>query len=77
MAAVKFTVNQTGDIVEAGMFQSTKSAEMDQILLEAIRKMPTWKPATYSDGTTVQQEFALTLGNMENCMVNLLNIRRD
>ncbi|MDO8367893.1 MAG: energy transducer TonB [Saprospiraceae bacterium] len=77
MAAIKFTVNHTGDIVEASMFQSTKSAEMDQILLEAIHQMPTWKPATYADGTTVQQEFALTLGNMENCMVNLLNIRRD
>ncbi len=77
MAAVKFTVSQTGDIVEASIFQPTKSAEMDQILLEAIRQMPTWKPATYADGTTVQQEFALTLGNMENCMVNLLNIPRD
>ena len=77
MAAVKFTVSQTGDIVEANMFQPTKSAEMDQILLEAIRQMPTWKPATYADGTTVPQEFALTLGNMENCMVNLLNIRRN
>ncbi len=77
MAAVKFTVSQTGDIVEASMFQPTKSAEMDQILLETIRQMPTWKPATYADGTTVQQEFALTLGNMENCMVNLLNIPRD
>jgi len=77
MAAVKFTVSQTGDIVDASIFQPTKSAEMDQILLEAIRQMPTWKPATYADGTTVQQEFALTLGNMENCMVNLLNIRKD
>ncbi|MFN0175701.1 MAG: energy transducer TonB [Saprospiraceae bacterium] len=76
-AAFKFTVSQTGDIVEASIFQPTKSTEMDQILLEAIRKMPTWKPATYADGTTVQQEFALTLGNMENCMVNLLNIRKD
>ena len=77
MAAVKFTVSQTGDIVEVNLFQPTKSAEMDQILLEAIRQMPTWKPATYADGTTVPQEFALTLGNMENCMVNLLNIRRN
>ncbi len=77
MAAVKFSVNQSGNIVDVSIFQSTRSAEMDQILLEAIRQMTTWKPATYANGMTAQQEFALTLGNMENCMVSLLNIRRD
>lgn len=77
MAAVKFTVNKTGSIEELSIFQSTKSAELDQVLLESLRQMPTWMPATYADGTTVEQGFVLTLGNMGNCMVNLLNIRRD
>ena len=77
LAAVKFTVNQTGNIEEVNIIQSTKSAEIDQLLLEALRQMPTWKPATYADGATAKQDFVLTLGNMENCMVNLLNIRRD
>lgn len=77
MAAVKFTVNKTGNIEGASISHSTRSAEIDQILLEALRQMPTWKPAVYADGTTVQQDFVLTLGNMGNCMVNLLNIRRD
>lgn len=77
LAAVKFTVSETGEILAPSIFQTTQSEEIDQAIMDAILKMPTWKPATYANGTTVPQEFALTIGNMENCMVNLLNIRKD
>lgn len=46
-------------------------------MAEAIRNMPSWKPAGYSNGISVKQDFVLTVGNMESCVVSLLNIRRD
>jgi len=45
--------------------------------LETIQKMPCWKPAKYANGTTVKQDFVLTVGNMENCIMPMLNISRD
>ncbi|MCB0707656.1 MAG: energy transducer TonB [Saprospiraceae bacterium] len=77
LAAVKFTVSEEGEIMNAFVFESSKDEEIDKLLLETIRAMPCWNPAEYSNGVKVSQEFVLTVGNMENCMVNLLNIRRD
>jgi TonB family protein len=76
MAAVKFTVNESGEITNARVFQAFKNEKVDALLLDAIRKMPCWKPAQYADGTQVKQDFVLTVGNMENCNVSLLSIRR-
>ena len=76
LAAVKFTINETGAIVNPSLAESSKNANIDQILLDAIRTMPTWKPATYSDGTTVKQEFVLTVGNLGSCVINLLGTRK-
>jgi len=39
--------------------------------------MPRWKPAKYTNGSTIKQEFALTVGNMENGVIHLLNLKRD
>ena len=81
LTAVKFTVNKKGEIIDAHLFgseyQTSKNEIIDELLLETIRNMPCWKPAEYSNGTKVKQEFVLTVGNMENCMVNLLNIQRN
>ena len=77
LAAVKFTITEEGAIDQVELFESSKNEAIDALLLTAITKMPCWNPATAADGTKVSQEFALTVGNMENCMVNLLNIRRQ
>lgn len=77
LAAVKFTITEEGEITNAHIFESSKHKDIDALLLAVISKMPCWEPATYVDGTKVKQEFALTVGNMENCMVNLLNIRQN
>ncbi len=77
LAAVKFTINEAGQIVDAHVFETSKDENIDALLLETIRNMPRWKPAEYAGGTKVKQEFVLTVGNMENCVMNLLNIRRD
>jgi len=38
--------------------------------------MPKWTPASYSDGTAIEQDYVLMVGNMKSCIVNLLNIRK-
>lgn len=77
LTAVKFTVNEDGEILNPHIFQTSKNKEIDSLLLETIRNMPCWKPATYANGKKVKQEFVLTVGSMENCVINLLNIRRE
>lgn len=81
LTAVKFIINEQGEVIDAHIFEagytSTQNEAINELLLNTIRTMPCWQPATYADGTKVQQEFVLTVGNMENCMVNLLNTRRD
>lgn len=77
LAAVKFTVNEKGQIMDAHVFETSKDEKIDNLLLESINNMPNWKPAEYANGTRVKQEFVLTVGNMENCVINLLNIRHN
>ena len=74
LAAVKFAVNEEGIVTDAQIFWTSEDKKTDEILLETICNMPNWKPAEYADGTRVRQEFAFTVGNMESCVVNLLNI---
>ncbi len=77
MAAVKFTVDEAGRILEPHIFWPSDNEKVDQLLLDAICNMPNWTPASYADGTKVSQEFVLTVGNMESCVVPLLNIERE
>ena len=77
LAAVTFTVDETGQITDAHIFWSSENQKTDQLLLEAVCSMPNWKPAEYANGHKVKQEFVLTVGDMQSCVVNLLNIRRE
>ena len=74
MAAVKFTINEKGEIVNPHIFESTKNEKVDKILLETIKKMPKWKPAKHANGLKTKQDFMFTVGNMESCVVNTLGI---
>lgn len=77
LAAVKFTIDEIGQIIDAHIFETSKDKNIDALLLETICNMPEWEPAEYSNGTRVRQEFVLTVGNMESCVINLLSIRQD
>ncbi len=77
LAAVKFTIDKSGQITNPHLFWSSDDEAVDALLLEAISNMPDWLPATYADGSKASQEFALTVGNMESCAINLLNIRHN
>lgn len=77
LTAIKFKIDKEGHIVDVHIFWPHEHNDIDNLLLESICNMPSWKPARYEDGTVVDQELVMTIGNMENCAVNLLNIRRD
>ncbi|MEY3241749.1 MAG: hypothetical protein RIR11_3188 [Bacteroidota bacterium] len=75
LTAIKFTITEQGLITDIQVAIPSKDKKIDEMLVAAISKMPSWKPAEFSNGLKVKQTFVLTIGNMENCMVNLLNIR--
>ncbi len=75
LTAIKFTITEQGHIADIQVVLPSKDTKIDEMLVTAISKMPKWKPASFSNGLNVKQIFVLTIGNMENCMVNLLNIR--
>lgn len=77
LAAVKFTINNGGQIENVYISYSSEDQLVDELLLESICNMPIWKPAKYSNGLYVDQEFALIVGDMESCAINLLNIYQD
>ncbi len=75
LTAIKFTITEQGHITDIQVVLPSKDTKIDEMLVTAISKMPRWKPAEFSNGLNVKQSFVLTIGNMENCMANLLNIR--
>lgn len=77
LTAVKFTINEEGQIVDSHIFESSSNEQIDQLLLESICNMPNWKPAEYTNGTKVKQEFVLTIGDRNSCVINLLNIQKN
>lgn len=77
LAAVKFTVSDQGEIIDAHNFWTSEDDAIDALLYETICTMPPWKPASYNNKTKVNQDFVLTVGNMESCVVNMLNIDPD
>jgi hypothetical protein len=74
LTAIKFTITEQGNITDIQVVMPSKDAKIDEMLVTALSKMPSWGPAEFSNGLKVKQNFVLTVGNMENCMVNLLNI---
>lgn len=75
VAAVKFTVNEEGHIVDANIESASKTPEADELLLKTICDMPSWKSAQYADGTKTKQEFVLTVGDHYSCTMNTLDIK--
>lgn len=77
LAAIKFTVDEEGQIINPDLVWTSKDESIDALLMETIQNMPKWKPAEYANGLKVKQEFAFTVGNHKSCVVNMVNIRRD
>lgn len=75
LVAVRFIINESGQIVNPEIFQPLGADPASEILLNAVRSMPAWTAAVYDNGTLVKQEFALLIGNLESCTVNWLQVQ--
>ena len=66
-AQVVFTVDETGKIVDAAISSSSTNLKADKIILDAIRKMPKWSPASTSKGLRVRQQISFPFGSQGGC----------
>jgi len=73
LAAVKFTIDENGNIENPHIFETSRNETFDKFLISAISKMPSWIPAKYNNGTKVKQEYVLLVGNMQSCVINTIN----
>jgi len=77
LAAVTFTVDTEGKITEVKVAETSKDDSIDELFVESLSNMPCWKPAQYTDGTKVAQQFVLLIGNMESCTINQFRLPED
>jgi TonB family protein len=68
-AVVKFTVDETGKVIDARMQRSSSDETIDLRLLEAASRMPAWTPAMNIKGEKVQREFTVSVDKrkMQGC----------
>jgi TonB family protein len=59
---VLFTVSEAGEIVNTKISKTSGDAKTDKLMIEAINKMPKWKPAENAKGIKVAQEFEFGVG---------------
>lgn len=62
-AVVKFTVNEEGEIANTQISKTSGDKKTDNVLVDAINKMPKWIPAADAKGIKVKQEFVFSVGN--------------
>jgi hypothetical protein len=60
---VLFMVNEDGIISDMKILVTSGNINTDNIILNAVNKMPKWIPAQNANGIKVRQEFVLTVGN--------------
>jgi TonB family protein len=61
-ARARFTINESGQVINVKIIESSSDQKLDKLFLDAINKMPKWKPAEDANGGKLQQEFVLPLG---------------
>lgn len=61
-AVIKFTINESGDVINVRTTQKWGDAKTDQLLFDLISKMPKWKPAVNANGVKVKQDFVFSVG---------------
>lgn len=59
---VSFTINEKGMVINPVLAESSHNPKIDKTLLEAVRKMPSWKPAADLKGTRMKQTFRFEFG---------------
>jgi len=66
-ANVKFTINAQGEVENIKMIDSSTDQKIDGLIIEAIRDMPKWIPASNKKSEKVKQNFEFSVGYYSNC----------
>lgn len=61
---INFLVNEHGEISQTEVLETSGSRIIDQKLINTLKSLPTWTPATDIKGNPVSQKFELVVGNM-------------
>jgi len=61
-ASLKFIVNENGEVVNTKIAQTSTDFKIDKLILDAMARMPKWKPAYNSKGVKVKQEINIPFG---------------
>lgn len=61
-AIISFTVNEKGSVHAITVEKSSGDSKVDKVLVNALNKMPNWKPAENEEGVKVKQTFQFTVG---------------
>ncbi|MEI6749588.1 MAG: energy transducer TonB [Bacteroidales bacterium] len=61
-AVVNFTVNEDGDVVDTKISTTSTDPKIDKIILDAMNRMPGWRPAENPKGIRVKQVFSIPFG---------------
>ena len=62
--SVVFTVNELGKAIDARILKSSSDPKIDQLMIDAVNKMPQWKPAENAKGEKIKQEFSFGIPNV-------------
>ncbi len=60
-ALARFTINEQGEVINTQMGKTTGNKTADQLVLDALNKMPKWKVARNAQGQAIKQDFILKL----------------
>lgn len=68
IALVYFTIDEEGNVVDVKVSESLEYKGIEDVLLQVVSDMPTWKPAKDGQGNPVKQtfEYVFGFGNHEN-----------
>lgn len=67
LAKVKFSIDETGQVQNVSLSQSSENDYVDGLLQKVIKEMPRWHPAETASGIKLSQEFELVVGSAAGC----------
>lgn len=75
LAAVKFTIDSSGKIIDVHLAHPSNDKHVDETLIKTVCDMPDWTPASYKSGQQASQDYVLMVGDTNSCVINLLHVR--
>jgi len=66
-ASVRFTIDETGKVVQVKIIDASRYPEIDALLIKALQQMPGWRAARNSQNIAVRETFTITYPFVDGC----------